>query len=133
MLLLLFLMSYKTVFIKEKIALKQLCSTIFLKDVTYLFYFWPQWVFTASGRLFLGAASRGYFLLWCWGFSLLWLLLMRNSGSRRMISIVVAHSLGCSEPCGIFQGQESNPCPLHWQAGSLPLDHQRSPLFNYFF
>ena len=26
--------------------------------------------------------------------------------------------------CGIFAGQGSNPCPLHWQADSQPLDHQ---------
>lgn len=46
-----FLMSYETVFRKEKIGLKQLSSTI---CVTYLFYFWPQWVFTAAGGLSLG-------------------------------------------------------------------------------
>ena len=29
--------------------------------------------------------------------------------------------------CGIFQGQGSNLCLLHWQADSLPLSHQGSP------
>ena len=29
--------------------------------------------------------------------------------------------------CGIFPDQGSNPCPLHLQADSLPLSHQRSP------
>ena len=29
--------------------------------------------------------------------------------------------------CGIFLDQGSNPCPLHLQADSLPLSHQRSP------
>ena len=28
---------------------------------------------------------------------------------------------------GIFPTQGSNPCLLHWQAGSLPLSHQGSP------
>ena len=28
---------------------------------------------------------------------------------------------------GIFPGQGLNLCPLHWQADSLPLDHQGSP------
>ena len=30
---------------------------------------------------------------------------------------------------GIFPTQGSNPCLLHYQAGSLPLSHQGSPLF----
>ena len=29
---------------------------------------------------------------------------------------------------GIFPTQESNPCLLHWQADSLPLSHQGSPI-----
>ena len=44
-------------------------------------------------------------------------------------SVVVVHGLSCSEVCGIFPGQESNPCSLHWQADSYPLHHQRSPVF----
>ena len=28
----------------------------------------------------------------------------------------------------IFLEQGSNPCPLHWQADSLPLAHQGSPI-----
>ena len=42
-------------------------------------------------------------------------------------SIVLAHRLSCSETCGIFPNQGSNPCLLHWQVDSLPLSHQRSP------
>ena len=38
--------------------------------------------------------------------------------------------------CGIFPDQGSNLCPLHWQEGSYPLDHQGSPLrdldFSFF-
>ena len=33
----------------------------------------------------------------------------------------------CPVACGIFPDQGSNPCPLHWKADSLPLDHQGSP------
>ena len=29
--------------------------------------------------------------------------------------------------CGIFLDQGLNPCPLHWQVDSHPLDHQGSP------
>ena len=31
---------------------------------------------------------------------------------------VVVHRLSCSVSWGIFQGQGSNPCRLHWQADS---------------
>ena len=30
--------------------------------------------------------------------------------------------------CGIFPDQGPNPCLLHWQADSLPLSHQGSPI-----
>ena len=45
---------------------------------------------------------------------------------RRLSS--VAHGPSCSAACGIFPDQGSNPCPLHWQAGSQPLRHQGSPI-----
>ena len=45
---------------------------------------------------------------------------------RRLSS--VAHGPSCSVACGIFPDQGSNPCPLHWQAGSQPLRHQGSPI-----
>ena len=51
---------------------------------------------------FLVVASGGYSLIWCAGFSLRWLLLLRNTGSRRTGSVVVAHGLSCSTACGIF-------------------------------
>ena len=33
-------------------------------------------------------------------------------------SIIVVHGLSCSEACGIFMDQGSNPCALHWQVDS---------------
>ena len=42
-------------------------------------------------------------------------------------SVVVACGPSRSAACGILPGQGSNPCPLHWQADSQPLRHQRSP------
>ena len=33
--------------------------------------------------------------------------------------------------CGILPDQGSNPCPLHQQADSLPLDHQGSPVICF--
>ena len=54
-------------------------------------------------------------------------LLLRSTGSRRAGSVIVAHGPSCSAACGIFSDQGSNPCSLHWQAGSQPLRHQGSP------
>ena len=48
----------------------------------FLIYFWLRWVFVAVRGLSLVAASRGYSLLGCAGFSSQWLLLLRNIGSR---------------------------------------------------
>ena len=45
-------------------------------------YFWLCWVFVAARGLSLVVASGGYSLLWCVGFSLQWLLLLRSTGSR---------------------------------------------------
>ena len=81
-------------------------------------YFWLCWVFVAVCGLSLVAVSGGYSSLRCAGFSLWWLLLLRSTGSRHAGSVVVAHGLSCYAACGIFPGQGSNPCPLHWQADS---------------
>ena len=42
-------------------------------------------------------------------------------------SIVVTHRPSCSTVFGIFSDRVLNPCLLHWQADSLPLNHQGSP------
>ena len=55
----------------------------FLRFLKFLFiYFWLCWVFVAARGLSLVAASGGYSWLWCTGFSLRWLLLLRSTGSR---------------------------------------------------
>ena len=47
--------------------------------------------------------------------------------------IVVAQGLSCSMVCGIFLGQGSNPCLLHWQADFFffffTTEHQASPWY----
>ena len=58
-----------------------------------IFIFWLRWVFVAARGLSLVAASGGYSSLWCAGFSLRWLLLLRSTGSRREGSVVVARGL----------------------------------------
>ena len=42
------------------------------------------WAFVAARGLSLVAVSGGYFLLWCMGFSLWWLLLLWSMGSRHV-------------------------------------------------
>ena len=37
--------------------------------------------------------------------------------------VVVVPGFTCPAACGIFPDQGSNPCPLHWQVDSWPLDH----------
>ena len=55
---------------------------IFFDKFIYFIYFWLHWVFIAARGLSLVAASGGYSLSPCAGFSLQWLLLLRSSGSR---------------------------------------------------
>ena len=94
----------------------------------YLFiYFWLCWVFVSVRGLSLVAASGGHSSSRCAGLSLSGPLLLRSTGFKRAGSVVVAHGPSCSMACGIFPDQGSNPCPLHWQADSQPLRHQRSP------
>ena len=73
------------------------------------------------------AASGGHSSSRCAGLSLSRPLLLRNTGSRRTSSGIVAHGPSRSAACGIFPDQGSNPCSLHWQADSQPLRHQGSP------
>ena len=53
---------------------------------------------------------RATLKLWCSGFSLQWLLLLLSTHSRAGLSYSTAGM--------IFPDQESNPCPLNWQADS---------------
>ena len=93
----------------------------------FLIYFWLCCVFVSVRGLSLVAASGGHSSSRCMGLSLSRPLLLRNTGSKRAGSVLVAHGPSCSAACGIFPDQGSNPCPLHWQADSQPLRHQGSP------
>ena len=48
-------------------------------------------------------------------------------------STVVALRFSYSLTCGIFPDPGLNPCLLHWQADSLPLKHQESPVPYFLF
>ena len=94
----------------------------------FFYYLWLCWVFVSVWGLSLVVASGGHSSSQCAGLSLWRPLLLRNTGSRRAGSVIVAHGLSCSAACGILPDQGSNPCPLHRQADSQPLRHQGSPL-----
>ena len=83
--------------------------------------------------LSLVVASGGHSSSRCAGLSLSRPLLLQGTGSRRAVSVVVAHGPSCSAACGIFPDQGSNPCLLHWQADSQPLHHQGSPRVCFLF
>ena len=72
-------------------------------------------------------ASGGHSSSRCAGVSLSRPLLLWSTGSRRAVSVVVAHGPSCSAACGILPDQGTNLCPPHWRADSQPLRHQGSP------
>ena len=102
----------------------------FFNKFIYLFIFAVLGLRFLRG-LSLVAASGGHSSSWCAGLSLSRPLLLRSAGSRCAGSVIVAHGPSCSVACGIFPEQDSNPCPLHWQADSQPLCHQGSPMIDY--
>ena len=55
---------------------------IFSCVIVVFFFFWLHWVSIVAHGLSPVAASGGYSLLWCTGFSLWWLLLLQSMGSR---------------------------------------------------
>lgn len=84
-------------------------------------YLWLPWVFVAECRLSLVAVSSGYSLIVVRWFPMTVASLVveaRHVGTRASVipaqsSVVVAHRLGCSMACEVFQGQGWNLCPLH--------------------
>ena len=76
---------------------------------------------------------------WFPGFSLWWLFLLCNKGSRQVAFSscgfwALQHGLCCSATCGIFADGGSNVYLLHWQADSrrirLPIQRQKRLRFN---
>ena len=100
---------------------------VFIYLFVYLFiYLWLHWVFIAVRGFLIAVASLvvEHGLQAC-GLQYLWAQYLWHAGSvfvaRRLQStgsVVVAHGLSCSAACGIFPDQDSNPCPLYWQADS---------------
>ena len=55
---------------------------LFFFLINLFIYFWLCWIIVAACELPLVVLSGGYSSLWCAGFSLRWLLLLRSMGSR---------------------------------------------------
>ena len=80
-------------FLLHVVVQVSLWYSIFFFTINLFIYFWLHWVFVAACGLSLVTVNGGYSWLWCAGFSLQWLLLLRSMGSRRMGSVVVARGL----------------------------------------
>ena len=100
------------------ILLVQCSLDIFFLKINYLFiYFWLCWVFVAVRGLSLVAVSGGYYSLWCAGFSLQWLLLLRSSSCRhagfsRCGSWTLEHRLSnCGAWAYLLRGMRDLPRP----------------------
>ena len=98
------------------------------------------WVFVAVSRSYSVLAVPGFLWLQDTGSrarALQWLRCMVSTvvapGLSSTGSVLVVLGLSCSAACGIFPGQGLNPCPLCWQADSLTLSHQGSPILFWFF
>ena len=92
----------------------------------FIIYFWLCWVFVAVQGLSLVAESGGSSLV-----AVCRLLIM--VASRRRAQAVehagfrsCVHRPSCPVARGVFLDEGLNPCPLHKQVDSEPLDHQRN-------
>ena len=63
------------------------------KKMVYLFLSLAVLSLRCCTQAFSSCGKRGFCVLWCVGFSLRWLLLLRSTGSRAHGSAVVAHGL----------------------------------------
>ena len=113
-------------------------NLIIVSALLFLFthLFWLHWVFVAVWGLSLVVASRCCSPVAVWGRLIAVASLVAERGllstQASVVVVIVTHGPSCPEACGIFLDQGSNPCPLRWQVGSQPLDHQGSPVFFFF-
>ena len=101
-------------------------SSSFSPDSLFIRSWSPQEQLTREGELNPLSWKKQYQNLWVYLFLFVYLWL-------RGLSLFVVSGgyslqyLWLAEACGIFPDQGSNLCPPHYQADSLPLDHQGSP------
>ena len=111
---------------------KPVCSWAALWRVSFFFF---NYLFLVTQGLcyceqaFSRCSKQGLLFIALDGLSLQWLRLLWTTGV--WVSAVVTHRLSCSEACGIFLDQGSNPCPPPLASDSNPLYHQGSPRVSY--
>ena len=84
----------------------------------FVYLFFAALGLCCYARAFSSCGERGLLFVAVRGLLIVVASLVAEHGLRSAGSVVVAHGLSCSAACGIFPGQGSNPCPLHWQADS---------------
>ena len=116
-------------------------ANILLRFFFFFFAFilliWLCWFLIAAWALFQLWRAGTTLQLQCMGFSWLWLLL-QSTGSRvcrlQLLRLLDSRTqaqqiwLSFSAACGIFPHQGLNPYLLYWQADSLLLNHQETPV-----
>ena len=101
----------------------------FLFLIIYFIYFWLHWVFVAvcgpSSRVMVVSYACGAWASHCGGF-LCCGAQSRGIGLSSCIRSLSSYSVLAELLCGMWNlpGPGINPCPLHWQVDSYPLDHQ---------
>ena len=90
-----------------------------------LIYMSTRSFFFLTALLFIIGCSGS--LLFCMGFFLQRLLLLRGKGYRHAGFSSWGLQAWLLPACGIFLDPGSNPCPLCWKVDSYPLYHQGSP------
>ena len=77
-----------------------------------------HWILVATRRPSMVAASGGYSLVSEDTLLLPVASLFEVLRPQSLDSVPVTHGLSCPAACGLFPGQGSNLCPLHWLADS---------------
>ena len=103
-------------------------SLIHFEFFIYFYFFGLRRVLVAAQGIFVEArgifrcGARASLQLCCGGSRARGLCSLQHTG------LVAPQHVGSQ-----FPDQGSNPCPLHWKADSLPLDHQGSSNFEFIF
>ena len=93
--------------------------TFFLKFYLFI-YLWLCWVFVSVRGLSLVVASGGHSSSWCAGLSLSWPLLLRSTGSRCAVSVIVATGPAAPRHVGSSQTRARTRVPC---IGRRTLNH----------
>ena len=99
----------------------------FLSFKKLFIYFWLLWVFVALWNFCSCREQKLLSSCSMWASHRSGLSCCRTEALDIQASVVVVRGLSWPSTCGIFLGQGSNRCPLHWRVNSQPLGHQGSP------